>query len=98
MAPLLPWAGVSWDCCDQKPLKVRGDEFCEATPRLGAAFSPGGTGARSDLETALTPRVQLGEAVHYLPILFIDQLSNRVRDLMVSSQGSLTMKIGRAHV
>uniref|UniRef100_A0A8C8ZDM3 Lipid scramblase CLPTM1L n=1 Tax=Prolemur simus TaxID=1328070 RepID=A0A8C8ZDM3_PROSS len=29
--------------------------------------------------------VQLGKTVHYLPILFIDQLSNRVKDLMVSS-------------
>uniref|UniRef100_A0A8C0F6P8 Lipid scramblase CLPTM1L n=1 Tax=Bubo bubo TaxID=30461 RepID=A0A8C0F6P8_BUBBB len=28
--------------------------------------------------------VQLGKTVHYLPILFIDQLSNRVKDLMVS--------------
>lgn len=30
------------------------------------------------------PRIQLGKTVHYLPILFIDQLSNRVKDLMVS--------------
>lgn len=28
--------------------------------------------------------MQLGKTVHYLPILFIDQLSNRVKDLMVS--------------
>nr|XP_060493887.1 lipid scramblase CLPTM1L [Panthera onca] len=28
--------------------------------------------------------IQLGKTVHYLPILFIDQLSNRVKDLMVS--------------
>lgn len=32
----------------------------------------------------LSPRIQLGKTVHYLPILFIDQLSNRVKDLMVS--------------
>lgn len=32
------------------------------------------------------PRVQLGKTVHYLPILFIDQLSNRVKDLMVSNR------------
>uniref|UniRef100_A0A8C9FJW5 Lipid scramblase CLPTM1L n=1 Tax=Pavo cristatus TaxID=9049 RepID=A0A8C9FJW5_PAVCR len=30
--------------------------------------------------------VQLGKTVHYLPILFIDQLSNRVKDLMVSNR------------
>ncbi|KFW77512.1 Cleft lip and palate transmembrane protein 1-like, partial [Manacus vitellinus] len=33
--------------------------------------------------------VQLGKTVHYLPILFIDQLSNRVKDLMVSNRISL---------
>lgn len=32
-----------------------------------------------------SPRIQLGKTVHYLPILFIDQLSNRVKDLMVSA-------------
>lgn len=32
-----------------------------------------------------SPRIQLGKTVHYLPILFIDQLSNRVKDLMVST-------------
>ncbi|XP_027752536.1 cleft lip and palate transmembrane protein 1-like protein [Empidonax traillii] len=35
--------------------------------------------------------VQLGKTVHYLPILFIDQLSNRVKDLMVSNRISLIM-------
>lgn len=35
------------------------------------------------------PRVQLGKTVHYLPILFIDQLSNIVKDLMVSNRTPL---------
>lgn len=35
-------------------------------------------------KSVLKLRVQLGKTVHYLPILFIDQLSNRVKDLMVS--------------
>lgn len=43
-----------------------------------------GERARRDFELLL-PRVQLGKTVHYLPILFIDQLSNRVKDLMVSA-------------
>lgn len=44
---------------------------------------PQGTGTPTDPATSTT-RVQLGKTVHYLPILFIDQLSNRVKDLMVS--------------
>uniref|UniRef100_A0A8C0DI58 Lipid scramblase CLPTM1L n=1 Tax=Balaenoptera musculus TaxID=9771 RepID=A0A8C0DI58_BALMU len=37
--------------------------------------------------------VQLGEAVHYLPILFIDQLSNRVRDLMVINRSTTELPL-----
>lgn len=81
MAPLLPWGGVSWDSCDQKPLKMRGSELCEVT--LGARE------LAAALKRLQSPRIRLGKTVHYLPILFIDQLSSRVKDLTVSSQGSL---------
>lgn len=37
------------------------------------------------MENCFASRVQLGKTVHYLPILFIDQLSNRVKDLMVGT-------------
>ncbi|XP_060047107.1 lipid scramblase CLPTM1L isoform X2 [Erinaceus europaeus] len=37
--------------------------------------------------------VQLGETVHYLPILFIDQLSSRVRDLMVINRSSTELPL-----
>lgn len=59
--------------------------------------------SRGDFDL-LRPRVQLGKTVHYLPILFIDQLSNRVKDLMVSTgprscgDGSCAVYSGEAWV
>uniref|UniRef100_A0ABI7VQ81 Lipid scramblase CLPTM1L n=1 Tax=Felis catus TaxID=9685 RepID=A0ABI7VQ81_FELCA len=37
--------------------------------------------------------IQLGKTVHYLPILFIDQLSNRVKDLMVINRSSTELPL-----
>ncbi|KAM6375410.1 lipid scramblase CLPTM1L isoform 4-T6 [Alca torda] len=37
--------------------------------------------------------VQLGKTVHYLPILFIDQLSNRVKDLMVINRSTTELPL-----
>uniref|UniRef100_A0A673SML1 Lipid scramblase CLPTM1L n=1 Tax=Suricata suricatta TaxID=37032 RepID=A0A673SML1_SURSU len=37
--------------------------------------------------------VQLGKAVHYLPILFIDQLSSRVKDLMVINRSTTELPL-----
>uniref|UniRef100_A0A5G2R0D1 Lipid scramblase CLPTM1L n=2 Tax=Sus scrofa TaxID=9823 RepID=A0A5G2R0D1_PIG len=37
--------------------------------------------------------VQLGKTVHYLPILFIDQLSNRVKDLMVINRSTAELPL-----
>uniref|UniRef100_A0A8B9IV82 Lipid scramblase CLPTM1L n=1 Tax=Amazona collaria TaxID=241587 RepID=A0A8B9IV82_9PSIT len=37
--------------------------------------------------------VQLGKTVHYLPILFIDQLSNRVKDLMVINRSTTQLPL-----
>ncbi|NXN07141.1 CLP1L protein, partial [Indicator maculatus] len=37
--------------------------------------------------------VQLGKTVHYLPILFIDQLSNRVKDLMVLNRSTTELPL-----
>uniref|UniRef100_A0A8C3VIS9 Lipid scramblase CLPTM1L n=1 Tax=Catagonus wagneri TaxID=51154 RepID=A0A8C3VIS9_9CETA len=37
--------------------------------------------------------IQLGRTVHYLPILFIDQLSNRVRDLMVINRSTTELPL-----
>ncbi|XP_069898235.1 lipid scramblase CLPTM1L isoform X2 [Dipodomys merriami] len=37
--------------------------------------------------------VQLGTTVHYLPILFIDQLSNRVKDLMVINRSTTELPL-----
>uniref|UniRef100_A0A8C9GRM2 Lipid scramblase CLPTM1L n=1 Tax=Piliocolobus tephrosceles TaxID=591936 RepID=A0A8C9GRM2_9PRIM len=38
-------------------------------------------------------RIQLGKTVHYLPILFIDQLSNRVKDLMVINRSTTELPL-----
>uniref|UniRef100_A0A8C0GK07 Lipid scramblase CLPTM1L n=1 Tax=Chelonoidis abingdonii TaxID=106734 RepID=A0A8C0GK07_CHEAB len=37
--------------------------------------------------------VQLGKTVHYLPILFIDQLSNRVKDLMIINRSTTELPL-----
>nr|XP_012330644.2 cleft lip and palate transmembrane protein 1-like protein [Aotus nancymaae] len=37
--------------------------------------------------------IQLGKTVHYLPILFIDQLSNRVKDLMVINRSTTELPL-----
>ncbi|XP_037655005.1 cleft lip and palate transmembrane protein 1-like protein isoform X4 [Choloepus didactylus] len=37
--------------------------------------------------------IQLGKTVHYLPILFIDQLSSRVKDLMVISHSTTELPL-----
>lgn len=37
--------------------------------------------------------VQLGKTVHYLPILFIDHLSNRVKDLLVINRSSTELPL-----
>ncbi|XP_032325385.1 cleft lip and palate transmembrane protein 1-like protein isoform X2 [Camelus ferus] len=37
--------------------------------------------------------VQLGKTVHYLPILFIDQLSNRVKDLVVINRSTTELPL-----
>lgn len=37
--------------------------------------------------------IQLGKTVHYLPILFIDQLSNRVKDLMVINRSATELPL-----
>ncbi|XP_037385858.1 lipid scramblase CLPTM1L isoform X1 [Talpa occidentalis] len=37
--------------------------------------------------------VQLGKTVHYLPILFIDQLSSRVKDLMVINRSTTELPL-----
>ncbi|XP_012577184.1 PREDICTED: cleft lip and palate transmembrane protein 1-like protein [Condylura cristata] len=37
--------------------------------------------------------VQLGETVHYLPILFIDQLSSRVKDLVVINRSTTELPL-----
>ncbi|XP_045855677.1 cleft lip and palate transmembrane protein 1-like protein isoform X3 [Meles meles] len=41
--------------------------------------------------------IQLGKTVHYLPILFIDQLSNRVKDLMVINRSSTELPLTVAY-
>lgn len=70
-----------WDGCDQEQLRC-GLGF-SGMRHLGCGQFQGER-AHRDSELLL-PRVQLGKTVHYLPILFIDQLSNRVKDLMVSA-------------
>uniref|UniRef100_A0A8C5MC26 Lipid scramblase CLPTM1L n=1 Tax=Leptobrachium leishanense TaxID=445787 RepID=A0A8C5MC26_9ANUR len=37
--------------------------------------------------------IQLGKSVHYLPILFIDQLSNRVKDLVVINRSTIELPL-----
>ncbi|KAM7153950.1 LOW QUALITY PROTEIN: lipid scramblase CLPTM1L-like [Macrochelys suwanniensis] len=37
--------------------------------------------------------VQLGKTVHYLPILFVDQLSNRVKDLMIINHSTTELPL-----
>ncbi|XP_069075739.1 lipid scramblase CLPTM1L [Pleurodeles waltl] len=37
--------------------------------------------------------IQLGKSVHYLPILFIDQLSNRVKDLMMINRSTTELPL-----
>ncbi|CAO2592054.1 Lipid scramblase CLPTM1L [Lemmus lemmus] len=37
--------------------------------------------------------IRLGKTVHYLPILFIDQLSNRVKDLMVINRSTTELPL-----
>ncbi|KAG8442693.1 hypothetical protein GDO86_011474 [Hymenochirus boettgeri] len=41
--------------------------------------------------------IQLGKSVHYLPILFIDQLSNRVKDLMMINRSTTELPLTVAY-
>lgn len=85
--PLYPALRVLCSAHGSSQVVLRGKDYpWHQTQSLVVGSSSDSGPHPSPLCPCSVRRVQLGETVHYLPILFIDQLSNRVKDLMVSIQ------------